>query len=303
MKIGIGLPAAVPGASGEDLIGWARESEQAGFSTLAALDRVVYGNYEPLITLAAAAGATTRIGLITYLAIVPPRQTALFAKQAASLDRLSGGRLTLGVGIGGRGDDYVVNGVPTKDRGRRLEEQLVTCRQMWSGEAEGDLARIGPAPARSGGPELILGGATAGIERAARYGDGWMAGWPVPFDDEPLVVSGAGVAAKPLPLRGEIARLREQWAAQGRSGTPKVMSGCYFALGSATEQDARAYLESWYGFDGPLVEQAVKGPIYDPDTARRYCDAFAEAGCDEFVFIPAANKPDQIEALAKAVLT
>lgn len=302
MKIGIGLPGAVPGTTGKDMMWWAREGEAAGFSSVGVIDRIVYGNYEPLIALAAAAGATSRVDLVTFLAIVPPRQTALFAKQVASLDRISGGRVTLGVGIGGRPDDYQVSDVPTKGRGRRLEEQIVACREIWSSEAEGDLGLIGPEPHRPGGPPVIVGGSAAGITRAAALGDGWMAGWPVPFTGEPMVVSGAGANAEPMPLTGEVARLKEAWAAEGRSGTPKVMSGCYFALGNTDESDARKYLTSWYGFDGHLVEHALSGPVWDTDTAKRYCDSFAEAGCDEFMFLPCSTKRDQPELLASAVL-
>ena len=300
MKISVGLPTAVPGASAADIMHWARAGEEAGFHSLAAIDRVVYDNVEPLVALAAAAGATSTARLLTYVAIVPLRQTALFAKQVASLDLLSGGRLTLGVGLGGRADDYEVNGATTRGRGRRLEQQIQACRALWS-DGSGELAGIGPKPARPGGPEIVFGGATAGIERAARLGDGWMAGPAAPFDDVPLVVSGNGPDAVPTPLADEVARLTRAWEDQGRDGRPKVLSGCYFALGDAQEQ-MRAYLTGWYGFDEALVTKVMGSPVTDAATARRYCEAFAEAGCDEFVFNPCSADRTQLDALADAVL-
>lgn len=92
MLIGVGLPSTVPGARREEIIDWARQAEQFGFSTLGVLDRLVYDNYEPLIALAAAAAVTDRIKLATTVLTPPYRNnTPLLAKQLASLDRLSGG--------------------------------------------------------------------------------------------------------------------------------------------------------------------------------------------------------------------
>src|SRR5437868_12303895 len=107
MKIGIGLPVAIPGTPGSLILEWAKQAEQGPFSSLGVLDRVVYDNYEPLVTLAAVAGVTTRLRLVTTVLLAPLRNTGLLAKQAASLDALSGGRLTLGLGIGGREDDFL----------------------------------------------------------------------------------------------------------------------------------------------------------------------------------------------------
>ena len=121
MEIGIGLPAAIAGVEGQTLLDWARRAEVRGFSTLAAIDRVAYGNYEPLVALAAAAAVTERIRLTTSILLAPVRSNhTLFAKQAASVDRLSNGRLVLGVGVGRREDDYTECGLDFHARGREL---------------------------------------------------------------------------------------------------------------------------------------------------------------------------------------
>src|SRR3954469_13863033 len=111
MDVGIGLPATIPGVEGAQLIEWARRAEARGFSSLGTIDRLVYGNYEPLIALAAAAAVTERIRLATSILIAPYRRNAAhLAKEALSVDRLSGGRLVFGVAVGGREDDYEASG-------------------------------------------------------------------------------------------------------------------------------------------------------------------------------------------------
>src|SRR5262245_26916581 len=125
MKIGIGLPATIPGTTGEQIVEWARAAESHGFSSLGVVDRLVYGNLEPLVTLSAAATVTERITLMTSVLVVPMRaNAALLAKQAASINRLSGGRLRLGMAVGGYEDDYAASGVPFAGRGRRFDEML-----------------------------------------------------------------------------------------------------------------------------------------------------------------------------------
>ena len=106
MDIAIGLPATIPGTSGSLVLDWARRADAGPFSSLGILDRLVYPNYETMITLAAAAAVTDRIRVMSTILIAPLRRGGVLAKQAATLDALSGGRLTLGIGVGAREDDF-----------------------------------------------------------------------------------------------------------------------------------------------------------------------------------------------------
>ena len=136
MEIGIGLPNTVPGTTGEQLTEWARRADDAGFSTLGTIDRIAYPNLEPLIALAAAAAVTDRIRLATTILIAPYRGStrAVLAKQAASVHKISGGRMVLGIAVGGREDDYEVAGVDFGSRGgENFERMLVDIRRTWSG--------------------------------------------------------------------------------------------------------------------------------------------------------------------------
>ena len=106
MNVAIGLPGLPDLERPEALLDWARAAERSGFSSLGVIDRIVFDNYEPLVALAAVAAVTTRIGLMSAILISPYRtNTALLAKELATIDRLSRGRLTVGIGIGAREDD------------------------------------------------------------------------------------------------------------------------------------------------------------------------------------------------------
>src|SRR5215212_2419077 len=220
MDVGIGLPSTIPGAGGERTLEWARRAEARGFSTLGTIDRIVYPSQEPLISLATAAGATERIRLMTAILLAPTRPNgAVLAKQAATLDLLSGGRLVLGVAVGRREDDFLAAGVDFRARGRILDEVLDICSRVWDGESFGGAGGIGPEPVGRR-PSVILGGfADAAFTRAARHGDGW---------------TGGNCAVE--ELADGTARLRTAWEAAGREGSPRTMVQPYYALGSGAEQ-------------------------------------------------------------------
>lgn len=177
MRIGVGLPAMLTGIGGAGLLEWAALVDKGPFASLAISDRLVYRNYEPLITLAAVSGVTRRVRLMTTVLLVALRNATLLAKQVATLDQLSGGRVSLGVGVGGRADDFDAAGVSTRDRGRRFDDSLARMKLVWSGKAIGErIGPIGPPPAQLGGPPLLIGGIDpAALARVARYGDGYLA--------------------------------------------------------------------------------------------------------------------------------
>ena len=286
MDIGIGLPNTVPDTEGRTLIDWARHAEEAGFSTLGTIGRLVYPNYEELVALSAAAAVTSQIRLTTGVLLAPLyTNSALFAKQAASLDRLSGGRLVLGLGLGGREDDFAASGVGTQGRGKRLEEQIAMMKRVWSGEEFGYAGAIGPPPARHGGPEIILGGASeATFRRVARLADGWIMGGGTP---DMFAQAAAGVD--------------QAWQDAGRPGRPRKLTLAYFGLGPEARSQAEGYLLHYYGWLGEIANMIAGGAAVSPEMVKSYVAAFEASGCDEIIFVPTASRLDQISLLADAI--
>jgi alkanesulfonate monooxygenase SsuD/methylene tetrahydromethanopterin reductase-like flavin-dependent oxidoreductase (luciferase family) len=279
MEAGIALPNTIRGATREQLLEWAQRAESRGFSSLGTIDRIVYDNYEPLIALAGAAAVTTRIRLATTVLLAPLRQNAVeLAKQAASLQALSDGRLVLGVGLGGRDDDYAASGLETSGRGKRLDEMLATIRETWAGDEVG--------PANGASPQLIVGGhADASVARAVRFGDGWIAGGSGPEEF-------ATVAKK----------VKHAWSDAGRDGEPHLMALAYFSLGDRAEEDAEANLGHYYAWLGEEVaNMIVSGAAKNGETVKQYMAAYGEAGCDELVFCPSSADAQQVDLLADAV--
>ncbi len=287
MKIGIGLPATIPGASPALILDWARKADAGPFSSLGIVDRLVYTNYEPLITLTAAAAVTHRIGLMTTILLAPLRNTGILAKQAASLDALSGGRLTLGLAVGRREDDYRAAPASYHDRGRRFDEQLQVMKRIWSGQPlADDVGPMGPAPARKGGPEILIGAyAPAAVRRLARWGDGF--------------ISGGG--ADPTRVAELYRSVEEAWKTGGRPGRPRLVGAFYCGLGPNAAERSAPYLRSYYGFMGPAVDNMLKALPTTVEAIRAVIAGYAAIGTDELILWPCIADLDQVERLADLV--
>jgi alkanesulfonate monooxygenase SsuD/methylene tetrahydromethanopterin reductase-like flavin-dependent oxidoreductase (luciferase family) len=277
MRVGVGLPSGIPGASRELVLDWARRADDGPFSNLGVIDRLVYDSYDPLITLAAAAGATTRITLATTIVTGPLHNDALLAKMAASLDALSGGRLVLGLAVGARREDYVAAGVDYRERGRRLTGQLIALREAWEESA------ICPPPGNGRGPALLIGGLSdAGYARMSRYADGYVHG-----------------GGPPRAFARAANRARAAWRDAGRPGRPQLWAQGYFALGDEEEvEQGRRYMRHYYAFLGPFAERIAAELLATPQAIAQFLRGYEEAGCDELVLFPALAGIGQLERLA-----
>lgn len=286
MKVGIGLPTAIPGATRAQILEWATRADAAGFSTLGTLDRLVYPNLEPLVALGAAAAVTERIGLMTAVLLLPYRQNAaLVAKQAASVHAISEGRLTLGVGLGSREDDYAVSGVPMRNRGRRAEEMLAEMKRLWAGEHVGHAGGVGPEVVDDQ-PQLILGGTADQVfRRAARYADGWIMG-----------------ASAPNGFTELSQKLDQAWRDAGRGGEPRRMALNYFALGPDPDGDTERSIGDYYSVAPNYASVVVAGTAKGEKGVAERLDRLREAGVDEVIMFPASSRPEQVDLLAGVAL-
>lgn len=279
MKLGIGLPNTVSGASGSDVLDWARMADVGPFASVGVFDRLVYDSLDPMMTLAAVAGTTQRVRLVTSVVIGPLRNPVVLAKEAATLDVLSGGRLTLGLALGARRDDYEAAGIDYADRGKKLDEQLRVLRDTWED------GRIGPAPVQPGGPELIVGGLDdAAFARASRYADGFIHN-----------------GGPPRIFARSVDKARAAWLDAGRPGQPQIWGMAYFALGEDEAKAGREYLLDYYAFTGPFAERIADGLLTTPQGIIQFIRGYAEAGCDHLILFPTNADLTQLERLSEVV--
>jgi alkanesulfonate monooxygenase SsuD/methylene tetrahydromethanopterin reductase-like flavin-dependent oxidoreductase (luciferase family) len=280
MRVGVGLPISTPGAGRDLVLEWARRADVGPFSSLGVIDRLVYECWEPLASLAACAAVTERTRLVTMVVIGPLRRTAVLAKQAATVDALSGGRLVLGLGLGARHDDYEAAGVPHRGRGGALTRQLVELRRVWEDEV------VGPRPVQPDGPPLLVGGGgSAAFARAACRADGYVHG-----------------GGPPRAFAGAAGRALAAWADADRPGAPQLWGQAYFALGDeATLEAGAAYLRDYYRFTGGFEERIAAGNLTTPAAIKDLVRGYEEEGCDELVLLPTVSRLDQLDRLAQVL--
>lgn len=266
MRVGIGLPNTTPGTDGPLLLEWARRADAGPFSSLGVLDRLVYDSVEPLTALAAAAAVTTRVRLATMIVIGPLRNAALLAKQAASLEVIAGPRLTLGLSIGARRDDFEAAGVDYRGRGARMSEMLAHLR------SDDGL-----------GVELLVGGASGGsYARMARYTDGYVHG-----------------GGPPRAFAAAALRAKAAWSDMGRPGQPRLWGQGYFSLGDTAR--GADYLRDYYAFTGGFAEKIAAGNLTSPREIRDFVRGYEAAGCDELVLLPTVADIDEVDRLAEVI--
>ncbi|MGY1709213.1 LLM class flavin-dependent oxidoreductase [Geodermatophilus sp. SYSU D00758] len=287
MEIAIGMPNSIRGTTGGQLLDWARRAEAAGFSSLASIGAVSYPTYEELTVFAAAGAVTERIRFLSNVLIAPARSTAELAKQAATVHELTGGRLTLGLGVGWRAGDYALTGRDFGGRGAAFDRQLADLRRAWAGEALAEGTRP-PAPETGVGPvPVLVGGNTdAAIRRTVEHGVGWTAGGLPPEATAPFVE-----------------RVRAAWQEAGREGSPRIVALNYFGLGD-TEERSRGYLLDYYAAMGDETAQYIAGSAHrSPEAIREVIAGFEAIGVDELVLDPTVPDPDQVELLAEVALS
>ncbi len=274
---------------------WARAIDEGPFSSVCFGERMAFDNPETLTLLGAVAAWTRRVRIATTVVVPQLHDPVLLAKALATGDRLSGGRLSVGLGVGGRVEDYLAVGAdPVTQRMRELGERAAEMRRVWSGERVGEgVGPVGPPPVRAGGPELLVG--TTG-PRTIRYAAGWADGL-------------AGVTLD-LSTQG-VGRLfdlaRVSWAEAGRPA-PRLTTSFWFALEETSGGQARAQVHrhlrhylSWLPADLVDAMAPTTGFAGTVPELIALLRRFEDLGADEVQLIPTSADPAQVAIVAEAV--
>lgn len=285
MEIGIGLPAAIPDTPGTLILNWARKADLGPFSSLGLIDRLVYANYSPLIALTGAGAVTLRIRLMTTVLLTPLFNTSVLAKELASIDALTGGRLTLGVGVGARKDDFLAAPASFEGRGKKLDGQLDEFRRIWSGERlSAEVGPIGPQPVQPGGPPVLIGGRSPVALRRVAH---------------PVVAGFISGSGGPAAARQYYDIAAKAWSDAGRPGRPRFVTCAYYGIGPNAVDRARETLVNYYG--AQYGEMIVKGLPATPAAIKDAIRAYRDIGADELILWPTTMFLEQVDLLADIV--
>ena len=285
MEIGIALPTMCRGYDRSSTVDWCRLADEGPFSSVSCGERVTFHNPEMWTTLAAAAALTERLRIVVNLSVLPAHPPALVAKQVATLDVLSEGRVTLGVGIGGREHDYRALDAPFERRHARLDADVAALRELWSGTPAFDGADpLGPPCVQAGGPPILAGAlGPKAMARAARWADGLI---------------GFSVAGVPKEMQATADAGRRAWDEAGRA-TPRLVSGCFYVLGVPDAANTlRDFTAEYIAILGAGFADAMARSMttFDSDAMNRALDGAEEAGIDEFILVPGSPDVAVLEA-------
>lgn len=297
MQIGMTLPVMEPDLWVEagTLEEWARAIDEGPFSTVCFGERMAFDNPETLTLLGAVAAWTERVRIATTVIVPQLHDPVMLAKALATGDRLCAGRLSVGLGVGGRVEDYLAAGAdPATQTMREMAERAAVMRRVWRGELVTDTVRpVGPPPVQEGGPELLVG--TTG-PRTIRHAAGWADG----LAGVTLDLSVAGVGA-------QFDLARAAWAEAARPA-PRLTTSFWFALDETSGGEARDQVNrhlrhymNWLPAD--LVEALAPTAGFAGSVSElvELLGRFEELGTDEVQLIPTGSDVAQVHRLADVI--
>ncbi len=293
MKIGMTLPVMEPGLTRSILHDWCKQIDEGPYSSLALGERIAFANPEFITTLAAAAAWTRRVELIATVVVIPMHNPVWLAKQLATVDVLSEGRLTVGVGIGGREEDYLAVGADWQHRRiKEMESRVAILRRVWSGEqlVEGVNRSIGPKPFQDGGPSFLAGSiGSKSIASAASWADG---------------LSGFSFNADVEEMKTHCQWARDAWLAQNRDSGPRLITSFWYAVGEQADAQLKKHLRHYLNwFPQDLTEAMIPSAGF-AGTAQQFKDLLKQVedtGCDELILAPTTADEDEVNRIADLI--
>lgn len=278
------LPTMAGGIDQGLLRAWCQAVDEGPFHALAVGERIGFDNLEMHTTLTFAAAATERIRLASTLTILPMYATAWAAKSLATLDVVSGGRLDLVVGVGGRRHDYDRAERSFAGRHQRLDDQVAELRRIWAG-GDVDGEPVGPAPVQSGGPPIFASAmGPKSTARAARWADGNMGFSLAPDTDD---------------HETSIRTMVDAWAAAGRVERPYVSTSFWYSLGDGAAAELDGYARRYLGIfgDEAAAMMASMCSAAGAEATLASIERCRAAGMDELYLVPTSSDPDHLSEL------
>lgn len=287
MKISLCLPYMKPEIDRQVILDWCRAADEGPFETLSCGERINGPSMEMRTVLGAAAAVTERVKIMPSLYVLPMHNAVWAAKEIATLDVLSNGRVSVTVGVGGRPKDYQAVGASLERRHQRMDEQVAVMKKVWQGEApmEG-LEPIGPTPVQSGGPPLLIGAmGPKAIRRGAEWADGIYA---------------FSMNGNQAEMENMLAMATAGWREAGR-GKPYMAGGFWYSLADDAEQKLKSYVYNYLEIAGDEVAQAVADSMtrFTPDAVKEGINNMRDAGCEECFMVAASHEITEVQRLAE----
>jgi alkanesulfonate monooxygenase SsuD/methylene tetrahydromethanopterin reductase-like flavin-dependent oxidoreductase (luciferase family) len=286
MKIGLCLPYFKAGVSRETFHQWFKAIDQGPFHSVSCGERIIGPTYDMRVLLASAAAVTERIEINTTLYVLPMHDAVRAAKEIATLDVMSGGRMKVTVGYGGRPADYKAVNMEYKGRHARMDEQIATMKSIWAQEPpfEG-VDPVGPVPIQAGGPQIYTGAmGPKGMARSAQWADGVYA------------FSGNGELDE---IRNTLQLADDSWVAAERSEKPYHMGGFWFTLAENGQDKLYKYVYDYLEIAGKDIAEWMAGNQHrsNTDAVKEALDNLEEAGCEEMMLSPVTAELSEIDRL------
>ncbi len=288
MEVGVALPQMVKGFDRDKFINWCEGIDSGPFSSVSAGERITFHNLEGITACAAAASITERVRIFANLIVLPWHTVPLITKQLIGIDVVSGGRLEVGVGIGGRKQDYEALGINFGHLHQRLDDSVTEMIRLWEGGVAADGGILGPRPPQDR-PRILAGAlGPKALARAARWADG---------------VSGFTLTANAVEVEQLFTSAANAWGDAGKTPLPWRVTGFFCALGPDAENRLRTFTYDYLEVFGVDFAKAIAEEIstFTPKRVGDALTAIAATGCDECILVPGSDDPACLEEMAELV--
>jgi alkanesulfonate monooxygenase SsuD/methylene tetrahydromethanopterin reductase-like flavin-dependent oxidoreductase (luciferase family) len=293
MNIGTTVPLMEPGWDRALFKSWVERIDSGPWSSLSIGERINFVNPEFMTSLSACAAWSERVELISTISVATMHNPVLLAKQFATIDLISNGRLSVGVGVGGRKEDYDAVGADWSQRRlAKLEHNCNVMRQVWRGEkvVETALRIVEPLPVQSGGPSILSGSiGPKSIAAAARFSDG---------------LSGFSLTGSLDEISNSFQQMNTAWQQAGRAGKPRLIASFWYGIEAAGKQKMLQHLQRYMNFmpaeivDMLLLDAGFNGSIAE---LKDFITEIKALGADDIILVPTNTSLDELDELSAAL--